>query len=123
MNVAAVVNAWLPRPRFMDMSPEGPPTRRNSSTGSTPIDTNTKRMREDDAELDAFLAQPPTKRMELTPCHTPACSPEHMDEVPPATRLANFAFGTPISGHQMSCPLAEELRIRFGTAQTVGQRS
>jgi hypothetical protein len=122
MDVAAVVNAWLPRPRFMDISPEGPKTTRSSSTGSTPSDMHTKRMRED-AELDAILAEPPNKRMELTPCHTPSCSPDHLDELPPATRLASFAFGTPISGHPMLCPLAEELRIRFGTAQTVGQRS
>lgn len=104
------------------MSPEGPA--RSSSNGSTPIDTHTKRGREVEAELDALLAEPPTKRMELTPCHTPTCSPDHMDEMPPATRFANnFAFGTPISGFPISCPLAEELRIRFGMAQTVGQRS
>ena len=105
----------------MDVSPDI--ATRTSSTRSTPLDAHIKRMR-DDEELDALLAEPPSKRMELTPCHTPAGSPaSFMHRMLPYTRLPSNAFGTPISGHPICCPLAAELRIRWGAAESKGPRS
>lgn len=121
--LALAVNTWLPRPRFMDMSPDTPTAARTSSTGSTPLDAHSKRTREDEDALDAILAEPPSKRLEMTQCHTPGCSPDLYEQMPPATRFASVAFGTPISGHPISCPLAMELRLRFAAAHTTGQRS
>lgn len=131
MDVAASYNQRLPWPAVMDVSPEDRPVAiRTSSTGSTPLDTHAKRLRSE-AELDSCPLhepdEPPLKRMEFTPCHSPTRAeqtpPEDMASVMPPRRLASVGFGTPISGHPICCPLVSELRLRYGMHQTQGPRS
>ncbi|EOD07591.1 hypothetical protein EMIHUDRAFT_460046 [Emiliania huxleyi CCMP1516] len=113
MDVAASYNQRLPWPAVMDVSPEDRPVAiRTSSMGSTPLDTHAKRLRSE-AELDSCPLhepdEPPLKRMEFTPCHSPTRAeqtpPEDMASVMPPRRLASVGFGTPISGHPICCPL------------------
>ncbi|EOD35537.1 hypothetical protein EMIHUDRAFT_462475 [Emiliania huxleyi CCMP1516] len=131
MDVAASYNQRLPWPAVMDVSPEDRPVAiRTSSMGSTPLDTHAKRLRSE-AELDSCPLhepdEPPLKRMEFTPCHSPTRAeqtpPEDMASVMPPRRLASVGFGTPISGHPICCPLVSELRLRYGMHQTQGPRN
>ena len=122
----ADVQALLPRPSFMDISPHKIPTntRNSGSTASTPMDHHAKRMR--DEELDALLeAAPPSKRLETTPCHTPTHSPEHCG-IERMAMTTPQAFGTPISSHVCdvhAAAAAAELRIRWANAQRQGPRA
>lgn len=113
-------SAFLSRPSFVDKSPY-PLERMNScSTASTPLDAQLKRAR--DEEIDAYLAVPPNKRMEATPCHTPIHSPAHPSSTTDvqSTPIAGCSIGTPLVGQRP--PGAADLRLRWATSQRQGPR-
>ena len=119
---------FLTRPSFMDGSPVGgermdSSSRRSSSTSSTPLDADAQLKRAREEELDAYLAVPPNKRMETSPCTTPIHSPEHMGgaAMVQSTPIASCNIGTPLAGHRPSG--AAELGLRWAFSQRQGPRN
>ena len=127
------LSSLFPRPAFMDVSPypsagrstsRSAGTGRSTSTASTPLD-HLKRSRGED-ELDAYLAGPAPKRMEMTPCHTPAGSPEHARQQAEAMQMVTPAgfCATPVSSHPLcGAHAAGYLNIRWASAQRQGPRT
>lgn len=98
-------------------------SRRSSSTSSTPLDADAQLKRAREEELDAYLAVPPNKRMETSPCTTPIHSPEHMGgaAMVQSTPIASCNIGTPLAGHRPSG--AAELGLRWAFSQRQGPRN
>ena len=124
MDVAASYNQRLPWPAVMDVSPEDRPVAiRTSSTGSTPLDTHAKRLRSE-PELDSCPLhepdEPPLKRMEFTPCHSPTRAeqtpPEDMASVMPPRRLASLAMAPQVRPGLMLFATAVKASVRLPTA-------
>uniref|UniRef100_A0A7S0LC56 PPM-type phosphatase domain-containing protein n=1 Tax=Coccolithus braarudii TaxID=221442 RepID=A0A7S0LC56_9EUKA len=124
-------DAFLPRPSFMDISPCLPSRQTSACAGgsTSPLPCrsrshslgSTKRTREND--IDRYPIGTASKRMEMSPVHTPNCSPDRTDnEVAMSLAATPANFGTPIAAHTSAVPLATELRLRWASAKHQGPR-
>lgn len=96
-------------------------SRLSASTASTPASRDRDKRCRDSAEFDSLLEEPPLKRMEMTPCHTPQQSPSGEDA---QMGIPGSACVTPLQGASShGVEIGREIGVKFAVHLRKGPRS